>query len=195
MSERLNLPEKERTKFTKPLGKLISGTRSETIPKVENVVRKFLNSGFKVNIYLVGDIVSNDFIKNSFLKNYIRVCVVDEKTQRDQIIIKSQELFEEIIEFKNPKGTINIESFTLFKKILLSKRKTLIKIVEGEEDLLVLPLISELQYKENVKNLIFYGQPPITDSKQPIPEGIVMVELSKRTQKVVKKFLSILQKS
>lgn len=189
----LNLPEKERTKFTKPLGKLISGTRTETIPKVEKIIRKFLNSGFKVNIYLVGDIVSNDFIENNFLNNYIHLCVVDEKTQRDKIIINSQELFEEIIEFKNPKGTINIESFNLFKKILFSKRKTLIKIIEGEEDLLVLPLISELNYDKNLKDLIFYGQPPITDSKQPIPEGIVMVELDKRIQKAVKKFLSILQ--
>ncbi|MFW9772338.1 MAG: DUF359 domain-containing protein [Promethearchaeota archaeon] len=195
MTERIHLPEKERHKFTTPLGKLISGNRSETIPKVEKIVRNFLDSGFKVNIYLVGDIVSNDFIENNFLKNYVRVCVVDEKTQRNQIIIKSQEQFEEIIELKNPKATINKVSFSLFKKIILSKRKTLVKIIEGEEDLLVLPLIFELEYDKNLKNLIFYGQPPITDAKQPIPEGIVMVELNRRTKKAVKKFLSILQKS
>jgi uncharacterized protein (UPF0218 family) len=194
MSEKFNLPKKEREKFTQPLGKLISGTRTETIPKIETFIKQFLDSGFKINIYLVGDIVSNDFIENNFLKNYVRICVIDEKTQRNQIILKSQSQFEEIIEFKNPKGTIHKESFNLFKQILFSKKKILIKIIEGEEDLLVLPLVSELQLHKNFKNLVFYGQPPVTDSKRPIPEGIVMVDVNKRTQKQVRKFLSIMQK-
>jgi len=194
MSENFKIPLQEREKFTQPLGKLISGTRSETIPKIEVIIKQLLNSGFSINIYLVGDIVSHDFIENHFLRNYVRICVVDEKTQRDQIILKSQDEFEEIIEFKNPKSTIHKESFNLFKQILFSKKKTLVKIIDGEEDLLVLPLVSELELRKNYKNLVFYGQPPITDSKHPIPEGIVMVDVNKGTQKQVKKFLSLMQK-
>ncbi|MFX0032021.1 MAG: DUF359 domain-containing protein [Candidatus Hodarchaeota archaeon] len=194
MSENFKIPLEEREKFTQPLGKLISGTRSETIPKIVTIIKQLLNSGFSINIYLVGDIVSHDFIENHFLKKYVRLCVVDEKTQRNQIILKSQKDFEEILEFKNPKGTIRKESFTLFKQILFSKKMTLLKVIEGEEDLLVLPLVSELVPKKNLKNLVFYGQPPITDSKHIIPEGIVMVEVNKRTQKQVKKFLSLMQK-
>ncbi|MFX1354926.1 MAG: DUF359 domain-containing protein [Promethearchaeota archaeon] len=194
MSENFKIPLEEREKFTQPLGKLISGTRSETIPKIVTIIKQLLNSGFSINIYLVGDIVSHDFIENHFLKKYVRLCVVDEKTQRNQIILKCQKDFEEILEFKNPKGTIRKESFTLFKQILFSKKMTLLKVIEGEEDLLVLPLVSELVPKKNLKNLVFYGQPPITDSKHIIPEGIVMVEVNKRTQKQVKKFLSLMQK-
>ena len=194
MPENFKIPLEEREKFTQPLGKLISGTRSETIPKIETIIKQLSNSGFLINIYLVGDIVSHDFIENQFLKKYVRLCVIDERTQRNQIILKSQKDFEEIIEFKNPKGTIRKESFSLFKQILFSKKKTLLKIINGEEDLLVLPLVSELEPQKNLKNLVFYGQPPITDSKHPIPEGIVMVEVNKRTQKQVKKFLSLMQK-
>ncbi|MFX1401011.1 MAG: hypothetical protein ACFE8V_07155, partial [Promethearchaeota archaeon] len=101
MSENFKIPLEEREKFTQPLGKLISGTRSETIPKIVTIIKQLLNSGFSINIYLVGDIVSHDFIENHFLKKYVRLCVVDEKTQRNQIILKSQKDFEEILEFKN----------------------------------------------------------------------------------------------
>jgi len=194
MHENLKIPEKERHSFTQPLGKLIVGSRSETIPKVENLIKKFLNSGFKINVYLVGDIVTNDFLINQFLREFIKLCIVDEKTQRSQINIQNEEYFEEIIEFKNPKGTIRKESFNLLEQIILSNKRTLLKIIEGEEDLLVLPLVITLPLIHNLKCLVFYGQPPITDSKNPIPEGIVMVDVNKRTQKTVKRFLSIMLK-
>ncbi len=46
---------------------------------------------------------------------------------------------------------------------------------------------------DKVKNLVFYGQPPITDSKKPIPEGIVMVDVEKRIQKVVNRFVRMMK--
>ncbi|MFX0026490.1 MAG: DUF359 domain-containing protein [Candidatus Hermodarchaeota archaeon] len=194
MNENLKIPEKKRHRFTQPLGKLIEGSRSETIPKVENFIKKFLDSGFKVNVYLVGDIVTNDFLKNQFLREFIKLCIVDEKTQRSQINIQDEEFFDDIIEFNNPKGTIQKESFELLNQMIISDKRILLKIIEGEEDLLVLPLVITLPLIQNLKTLVFYGQPPITDSKHPIPEGIVMVDVSKRTQKTVKKFLSIMLK-
>jgi len=62
----------------------------------------------------------------------------------------------------------------------------------GEEDLLVLPLVMSIDLDDNVKNLVFYGQPPVTDSKKMIPEGIVMVDVEKRIQKVVDKFVGMM---
>jgi len=194
MNENLKIPEKERHKFTQPLGKLIVGSRSETLPKVERFIKEFLNSGFKINVYLVGDIVTNDFLINQFLREFIKLCIVDEKTQRSQINIQNEEYFEEIIEFKNPKGTIRKESFNLLEQIILSNKRTLLKIIEGEEDLLVLPLVITLPLIHNLKCLVFYGQPPITDSKNPIPEGIVMADVNRRIQNTVKRFLSIMLK-
>ena len=73
-----------------------------------------------------------------------------------------------------------------------SNKRTLLKITKGEEDLLVLPLVLSITPSERVKNLVFYGQPPITDSKKTIPEGIVMVDVEKRIQKTVKKFVEIM---
>jgi hypothetical protein len=39
---------------------------------------------------------------------------------------------------------------------------------------------------------VFYGQPPITDSKRQIPEGIVMVDVEIRIKKVVRQFVSLM---
>ena len=66
------------------------------------------------------------------------------------------------------------------------------KITEGEEDLLVLPLVLSIALNDKIKNVVFYGQPPVTDSKKSIPEGIVMVDVEKRIQKVVDKFVKMM---
>jgi len=192
MNKNLKIPTTERHKFSQPLGKLIAGTRKETISEVEEHIRNYENANFEVKVYLVGDIVTKDFLANDFLKTFIKLCIIDEKTQRNQIKIEIEDFFEEIIEFENPEGGIKKESFTLLDKIVTSNKRTLFKVIKGEEDLLVLPLVLSIPLNETVKCLVFYGQPPITDSKHQIPEGIVMVDVEKRIKKVVKKFVSLM---
>lgn len=192
MNKNLKIPTTERHKFSQPLGKLIAGTRKQTISEVVELIRNYQNANFVVKVYLVGDIVTKDFLANDFLKSFVRLCIIDEKTQRNQIIIKIEDYFEEIIEFENPEGGIKKESFTLLDEIITSNKRTLFKVIKGEEDLLVLPLVLSIPLNEKVKNLVFYGQPPITDSKRQIPEGIVMVDVEKRIKKVVKKFVSLM---
>ena len=192
MDKNLKIPTTERHKFSQPLGKLIAGTRKETLSEVEELIRNYSNAKFEVKVYLVGDIVTKDFLANDFLKSFVKICIIDEKTQRNQIKIKIEDYFEEIIEFENPKGGIKKESFTLLDEIITSNKRTLFKVIKGEEDLLVLPLVLSIPLNETVKNLVFYGQPPITDSKRQIPEGIVMVDVEKRIKKVVKKFVSLM---
>jgi len=194
MSHNLKIPEKERHKFSQPLGRLISGTRENTISEVVNIIKNNVKKYKSILFYLVGDIVSKDFLENSYLRSYIRLCIVDEKTQREKISLGFDEFFEEIVEFKNPSGTIPEKSFALIDNIIKSEKITLLKITEGEEDLLVLPLVVSLPQIEGKKSFVFYGQPPVTDSKKSIPEGIVMVDVNKRIQKVVKRFLSIMTK-
>jgi len=189
MNENLKIPPNERHKFSQPLGKLYAGTREETIIEIEKAIREYLKKGFEVSVYLVGDIVTQDFLANNFLKHFISLCIVDEKTQRNHIEIEIKDFFEEIIEFENPEGGIKRESFTLLEEIVKSKKRTLLRVIEGEEDLLVLPLVLKILLNDKIKNLVFYGQPPITDSKKTIPEGIVMVDVEKRIQKVVDKFV------
>ena len=162
MNISLKVPNEKRHLFTQPLDTLIAGSREETIPKVEKILKKISS---KINIFIVGDIVTQDFVSNEFLKSNIRICIIDEKTKRRKININLEGIFEEIVEFKNPAGIIHKDSWFLLRNVIRSGKKTLIKITEGEEDLLVIPLIMELLIEKNVKNFIFYGQPPLTDSK------------------------------
>jgi len=192
ISNKLKIPEKDRYKFAQPLGRLIEGTRKETILQVEKIIRDYQKSIPKLKFYIVGDIVTQDFLANTYLNSFIRLCIIDERTQRNEIKIGNENFFEEIIEFENPQGSINRKSFILLEKIIQSNKKTLLKITKGEEDLLVLPLVLKLPLNKNETNFVFYGQPPITDAKFHIPEGIVIVEINKRIQRVVKKFLSIM---
>jgi len=193
MDENLKIPEEERHKFSQPLGKLYAGSRKETISEVEKAINVFIEAEFEIKVYLVGDIVTQDFLAKDFLKRFIKLCVIDEKTQRNHIKIETEDFFEEIIEFENPQGGIQKESFTLLNDIVSSDKRTLLKITKGEEDLLVLPLVLSISLREKVKNLVFYGQPPITDSKKTIREGIVMVDVEKRIQKAVGKFVKMME--
>ena len=68
MNDNLKIPSNERHKFSQPLGKLYAGTREETIVEVEKAIKEFLKKGFEVSVYLVGDIVTQDFLANNFLK-------------------------------------------------------------------------------------------------------------------------------
>ena len=61
-------------------------------------IKDYLKKGFEVSVYLVGDIVTQDFLASNFLKPLILLCIVDEKTQRNHIKIEIDDFFEEIIE-------------------------------------------------------------------------------------------------
>ncbi len=170
----LKLPSNQRKGLAKPFGKLISGNRINTINEIVAFFKKKieLNKTVDLRLYCVGDIVTYDFLNDSFLRNYIKICFVDEKTKRleqEEIKFSSTEIFDKFIELKNPAGTISSEIWPILEYILNENLKVLITIVEGEEDLLVIPLISELSLAQNVKHYIFYGQPPITTE-----EGLVV---------------------
>ena len=194
MKSNLRIPQKKRHSFSAPLGTLIAGTREETLLEVENLFKGDIESKLKLNFYIVGDIVAQDFLSNQILKQYIKICVIDEKTQRNYIGLDFEDYFEQTIEFKNAEGTINKDCWNIFREVIKSEKKTLIKITEGEEDLLILPLVLEVPLTEGVKNFAFYGQPPITDSKFAIPEGIVVVNINTKIQKRVQTAISLMEK-
>ncbi|GAG89488.1 unnamed protein product, partial [marine sediment metagenome] len=104
------------------------------------------------------------------------------------------DFFDDILEFENPKGIIKQESFVLLRKMIKSNKRTLLRIISGEEDLLVLPLVLELPLEKGCKCLVFYGQPPITEAKTPIPEGIVLVDVDSKIQEDVRNLIKIMEK-
>ncbi|MFX1328931.1 MAG: DUF359 domain-containing protein [Promethearchaeota archaeon] len=194
MDYNLRIPYDKRHLFTEPLDILIAGSREDTIIQVENIFQDYIKSNDIINFYIVGDIVAKDFLSNTFLKNFIRLCIIDEKTQRNHINLEFEKYFEQIIQFQNHEGTINRDCWKLFREVIRSEKRTLIKITDGEEDLLILPLILEIPLLKGVKNFAFYGQPPITDSNFVIPEGIVIVNIDKNIQEKVKKVISIMDR-
>lgn len=193
MDYNLRIPYDKRHLFTEPLDILIAGSREETIVQVENIFQDYLRSEKVINFYIVGDIVAKDFLSNHFLKNFIKLCIIDEKTQRNHINLEFEDYFEQTIEFQNPEGTINKDCWKLFREVIRSEKRTLIKITNGEEDLLILPLVLEIPILKESKNFAFYGQPPITDSNFIIPEGIVIVDVDKDIQEKVKIVISIME--
>lgn len=194
MDYNLRIPQKKRKSFAEPLDILIAGTREETITQVENIFKDYIKSGKSINFYIVGDIVTKDFMANSFLKSFIKICIIDEKTQRNQIDVDFEDFFDVVHEFQNPVGIIQKGCWKLFRESIKSNKKTLIKITKGEEDLLVLPLILEIPVEEDVGHFAFYGQPPITDSNFMIPEGIVIIDVDAKIQAKVKNFIEIMEK-
>jgi uncharacterized protein (UPF0218 family) len=196
MGNDLKIPEKQRHKFSQPLGKLITGSREQTISQVIKILKNVKNEDKTptINCYLVGDIVTQDFLKYPFLRSMVKMCIIDEKTKRAPMELEIGDFFDKVVEMENPESGINPESFEIFKSLIKSHNKILVKITQGEEDLLVLTLVLAIPLNKSVQNFVFYGQPPVTDSKTPIPEGIVMVEVNKSIKKVVKHFLELMRR-
>ena len=192
--ENKKLPPEVRKLCAEPLDKLIAGTREETISITVKEFKALEASNVKFAFYLVGDIVTIDFLNNEYLKKFIKLCIIDEKTQRKKVEIDTKDFFEEYIEFENPVGTIQKESWPLLKKIVDSNKTTLLMITEGEEDLLVLPLVDVLPIEGDVQAFVFYGQPPITDADFIIPQGLVVVEVNKKIQKYVRHIAKLMEK-
>ncbi len=155
----LYLPEDLRSTLHKPLGKILS-----EVPKNKDT-----------KIITIGDITTKKFNE----KNIIQLLsIIDFQVKRQKKFSDISDLgFKEIkaIKIKNPAGTITSDLFRAITSALKSKKRQII-LVEGEEDLSVLPaiLISPLGFK------IYYGQPD---------EGLVEVEV---TEKIKEKVYEIL---
>jgi uncharacterized protein (UPF0218 family) len=195
MDYNLKFPRKIRKKV-KPLGKLITGEREKTISQVENMFRELASKSSEslFKFYIVGDVVTKDFLANDYLKKFVKICIIDEKTKRGKIEINFEHFFEKISEFKNPEGTIQKGIWSLLEDCVKSERKILIKITEGEEDLLAIPLLLTLSSHSKAENYVFYGQPPITDSEPIIPEGIVIVKVTEQVQDVLNEYVKLMEK-
>jgi GTP-dependent dephospho-CoA kinase len=150
-------------KMKAPLGILLTGPPSEAIPKLQQLIKLKKPP----MVATVGDIVSQETLK-ARLKIDLRI--VDNKTLRNairSIDFPSQKTYT----VRNPAGVIRSEAWQTIKKAV--GRKGSLVIVEGEEDLLVLPVL--LEAPED--SLVVYGQPR---------EGIVVVEATASKKREVK---------
>jgi len=166
-----------RKEFSKPLGKLFKGDPEVSFPEAI----KWMNNQFsdlfdgsskeKPPIVIgVGDVVSQSILKNKFLRPLVKYLFIDGESQRGRNQFMIPKLGTSIKKtFYNPAGFINKDIFDFFQESLHDDNQYLV-VIDGEEDLLVIPAILESN-----NSFIFYGQPPITDIKPPIPAGCVVI--------------------
>jgi uncharacterized protein (UPF0218 family) len=170
-----------------PIGTLFPGMIEENILKVK---AWFANLSIThPSIVCVGDVVSNAFLSDNYLRSCLKMCIIDESTKRGKFEIESDLSKFNIVHIINPAGLISASTITSVKTHLAEKSPTILK-VEGEEDLLVLPVI--LYSQQNT--IVIYGQPPVTDLNSNIPAGLVLILVDSSMQKHARDLLDKFEK-
>ena len=150
----------------KPFGKLI---------KQEQISKEKINSLVKDSISLitVGDATTETIISFGLIPDLSIIDGVERRIRRTEskifelknFFITSPCKFNQY-QCKNPKGTISKEAYLNIKKILLEKEQAII-FIDGEEDMLALPVFALAP----INSVVFYGQPL---------EGLVSVKINKK---------------
>lgn len=134
----LVLPEKLREKFQEVWGEILKDVPEE----------------ISTQIVTVGDITTKKFIEKGITP---KLSVIDNMVERSAVNFDLQfESSTQMFDIQNNPGTINESIFVLLKDIFKSDKNACIK-VQGEEDLLVLPVIIAAPQGTE----IFYGQPHV----------------------------------
>ena len=149
-----------------PIGDLYIGEPKDTINYLKKKLRK------KPPLFAaVGDFVAANIIAAGLS---LDIVVVDNKTLRVDVKPVKHGMNE--INVPNRAATINAKAWLALRNAVTLKRRVAI-VVEGEEDLLVLPLLAEMP----LGSVIAYGQPH---------EGLVIVTVSEEKRDWARDFLN-----
>ena len=161
----MQLPDDLRDQLKKPLGNLIS----DNDPNRENIIKK--NSAESI-IITVGDRTTENMLQLG-LKPQVQI--IDGLEKRDQCLVPADDTVNTKLSCRNPPGEITEESMQVIQKAFSCEPPVRI-IVDGEEDLLVIPVC--IYAPEN--SVVMYGQPN---------EGLVIVHITPEIQAKVQKIL------
>ena len=164
--------EVTRIRLKHPFGKLLIGPPKKTIKILKETIKRESPS----KIMAIGDIVASNLIKNGIKVNLI---IIDFKSERKSTTPPALNGFK-IIEIKNTPGTINSAAYDVVSDAVAESSNTAI-IVEGEEDLLTLPVI----WFAPAKSMVVYGQPHV---------GLVFVLITDRIKHEAKWLLEFVRK-
>jgi len=139
-----------------PLGLLLEGDSRETVGRFVELHRRLNPPMFAA----VGDVTSRNLLDAGVEPDII---VADHKVMRVRVEPLNYEE-RAFIHARNPPGTIDAGAWMALEEAVILKRRVAV-IVEGEEDLLVLPLIVLMP----LGSVIAYGQPH---------RGMVVVEVT-----------------
>jgi len=162
----LFLPENLRNELKIPLGKLIINDSSEK----EDYIRKIYSE--KV-VITVGDATSELLLQMGLIP---LLHIIDGQEKREKRSLPLADAINTELTVKNNPGEISNESFELIKNIFMEKPPIRL-VVDGEEDLLVLPVC--LFAPEN--SVVMYGQPN---------EGLVITEITNDVRDKIQKIVN-----
>jgi len=155
----LRLPEEHRQLFKEPFGVLYP-TIDEVLPLIAGKL-----------IYAVGDVVTHNLHKKGVTP---AIAVVDGHTMRSPCKTMP-EIHGERITIKNPAGTLTEDLIRALDHAVKNPPATI--IVDGEEDLAVIPLV--LSAREGA--VVLYGQPR---------KGVVLRLVTPEARTIANSFLS-----
>ena len=164
----MKLPENLREHLKIPLGDLI---KEENVNK-ENILTKI---GSEPIVITVGDRTTENMINLGIMP---QIQIVDGLEKRNQRLVPKDDTINTNLSCKNPPGEITEESTQVIQKAFSCKPPVRI-IVNGEEDLLVLPVC--IFAPEN--SVVMYGQPN---------EGLVIVHITPEIRAKVQKILDVM---
>jgi len=164
----LKLPENLREHLKIPLGDLI---KEENVNK-ENILTKISSESIVIT---VGDRTTENMINLGIMP---QIQIVDGLEKRNQRLVPKDDTINTNLSCKNPPGEITEESTQVIQKAFSCKPPVRI-IVNGEEDLLVLPVC--IFAPEN--SVVMYGQPN---------EGLVIVHITPEIRAKVQKILDVM---
>lgn len=159
-----------RTRLKHPLGQLIVGKPEKTIPKLSEIIKQ----NIPPKVIAVGDAVSLG------MKNYglaASIYVIDRKTMRVNVAQTINELKEIVVQ--NPAGQVTEKASEGLRQALKEKEPVVV-LVEGEEDLLALPLVLFAP----IGSVIIYGQPNV---------GLVIIRVTPSSRHDVEELLGAMR--
>ncbi len=142
-------------RLKEPFGKLIPGEPDKTIPEL----RRVIHANTPKRVTAVGDVVSRETLTAGVAVDLRIVDHVSMRRPTASFNINARKTYH----VKNPPGVITEESWKAIKQAM--KEREVVIYVEGEEDLLTLPCISE----SPTNALVLYGQPS---------QGLVVVSVT-----------------
>ena len=161
----MQLPDDLRDQLKNPLGNLIS----DNDPNKENIIKKISTESI---IITVGDRTTENLLQLG-IKPQIQI--VDGLEKRNKRVVPNDDKINTELFCKNPPGEITDESIQVIQKAFSSEPPVRI-IIDGEEDLLVIPVC--IHAPEN--SIVMYGQPN---------EGLVIVTITPEIRAKVQKIL------
>ena len=164
----MQLPENLRDQLKNPLGNLIK----DNDPNKENILKKIYAESI---IITVGDKTTEIMVQLGLRP---QIQIIDGLEKRNQRTVPVDDAINTKLSCKNPPGEITEESMQIIQKAFSCESPVRI-IVDGEEDLLVIPVC--IFAPEN--SVVIYGQPN---------EGLVIVQITPEIRAKVQKILDVM---